>query len=204
MSTFRYDFMHSFKDSCKRNTSIQSIDIIIIVIHTECPARLCQENSRSAMYAGTGTTKFIAYVLTTPSLTQYNSASSPESKTATHIDRLINYEEAIPATHQRQSESFRSKYIRLRESTDHRTRVNLPLPRTLTRMPFKIYLLHTEQVISTRRTLSNLQVVINFSLNCFPSFIKVLGLSYFRCIMLLVVQIGICETFFLPSSHFTT
>ena len=36
---------------------------------TGCPVRLCQENSRSAMYAGTGTTKFIAYVLTTPSLT---------------------------------------------------------------------------------------------------------------------------------------
>lgn len=38
-------------------------------VRTGCPARLCQENSRSAMLAGTGTTKFIAYVLTTPSLT---------------------------------------------------------------------------------------------------------------------------------------
>jgi len=38
-------------------------------IRTGCPARLCHENSRSAMFAGTGTTKFIAYVLTTPSRT---------------------------------------------------------------------------------------------------------------------------------------
>lgn len=46
---------------------------VAVVLHTYvrtgCPARLCQENSRSAMLAGTGTTKFIAYVLTTPSLT---------------------------------------------------------------------------------------------------------------------------------------